>query len=221
MVSPLTSLVEFNRRANMKKRNSKPSIRKEATNPEPVIPDESQKKPSTGLESTELTDSSLEQGLLGMLPGEKINEFWERRKKDSQALLHRIKARLPELGQIWEEHVADQRAEEDMVYRYYHQSNKVYGIQTDTEAIVKLLQEVGHPRALNSEFLAIIQAGAGKKFRAEHNRRWNTHTLPQLQAFWHAKYFLEQLIKYGKELDTAPNCLPSGWASVLYLYNLR
>ena len=84
-----------------------------------------------------------------------------------------------------------------------------------------ILQEVGHPRALNSEFLAIIQAGTGKKFRASHNRRWNTHTLPQLQAFWHAKYFIEQMIKYGKELDSPPQMLPSGWASVLYLYNLR
>ena len=205
----------------MKKRRSKSPTRKDATNPEPVIPDDSQEKPSTGLEPTELTDSSLEQGLLGMLPGEKINEFWERRKKDSQTLLHRIKARLPELERVWEEHVADHWAEEDMVYRYYHQSYKVYSIQTDAEAIVNILQEVGHPRTLNNEFLAIIQAGTGKKFRASHNRRWNTHTLPQLQAFWHAKYFLEQMIKYGKELDTAPNCLPSGWASVLYLYNLR
>lgn len=205
----------------MKKRRSKSSIGKDATNPKPVIPDESQGKPSKELVSTELTDSSLEQGLLGMLPGEKINEFWERRKKDFQTLLYRIKARLPELEQVWEEHVADHWAEEDMVYRYYHQSYKVYGIQTDTEAIVNILQEVGHPRPLNSEFLAIIQAGTGKKFKASHNRRWNTHTLLQLQAFWHAKYFLEQMIKYGKELDTAPQCLPSGWASVLYLYNLR
>jgi hypothetical protein len=205
----------------MKKRRSKSSTRKEALNRKPTVSDKSQEKPFSELKSAELTDSSLEQGLLGMLPGEKINQFWERRRKDSQTLLHRIKARRPELEQVWEEHVADHWAEEDMVYRYYHQSYKVYGIQTDTEAMVNILQEVDHPRALNSEFLAIIQAGTGKKFRASHNRRWNTHTLPQLQAFWHAKYFLEQMIKYGKGLDTALNCLPSGWDSVLYLYNLR
>jgi hypothetical protein len=205
----------------MKKRRSKSSIQKAAVNRKTAISDKSRKKPSSGLESTELTDSSLEKGLLGMLPREKINEFWERRKKDSQTLLHRIKARLPELEQVWEEQVADHWAEEDTVYRYYHQSYKVYGIQTNTEAMVNILREVGHPRALNGDFLAIIQAGTGKKFRASHNRRWNTHTLPQLQAFWHAKYFFEQMIKYGKELDTAPQCLPSGWASVLYLYNLR
>jgi hypothetical protein len=205
----------------MKKRRSKSSIRKGALNRETTISDKSQEKPSAELNSTELTDSSLEQGLLGMLPGEKINQFWERRKMDCQTLLHRIKTGLPALEQVWEEHVADHWAEEDMVYRYYHQSYKVYGIQADTEAIVKLLREVGHPRALNGDFLAIIQAGTGKKFRTSHNRYWNTHTLPQLQAFWHAKYLLEQMIKYGKELDTAPQCLPSGWASVLYLYNLR
>jgi hypothetical protein len=193
----------------MKKRRSKSSIRKDALNLEPKISDRSREKPSSELNSTELTDSSLEKGLLGMLPGEKINEFWERRKKDFQTLLHRIKARLPELEQVWEEHVADHWAEEDMVYRYYHQSYKVYGIQTDTEAIVTILREVGHPRALNSEFLAIIQAGTGKKFRASHNRRWNAHTLPQLQAFWHAKYFLEQMIKFEGRLAGRDYSLPS------------
>jgi hypothetical protein len=40
--------------------------------------------------------------------------------------------------------IADHWAEEDRVYRYYHQSFKVYDIQTNTEAIVNILQEVGH-----------------------------------------------------------------------------
>jgi hypothetical protein len=93
IVSLLASLVEFNRSGENEKRNSRPSIRKEASNPGPVIPDKAQEKLLQD-SSQPLTDSSLEQGLLGMLPGEKINEFWERRKKDSKALLHRIKVRL-------------------------------------------------------------------------------------------------------------------------------
>ena len=41
------------------------------------------------------------------------------------------------------------------------------------------------------------------------------------EAFFHAHYFLEMLVKYGNELKFPPNMLPSGWAAVLYLYNLR
>jgi len=29
------------------------------------------------------------------------------------------------------------------------------------------------------------------------------------------------MVKYGKELDYPPVTMPSGWAAVLYLYNLR
>jgi len=32
---------------------------------------------------------------------------------------------------------------------------------------------------------------------------------------------LDYAIKYGRELETAPRMLPSGWAAVLYLFNLR
>jgi hypothetical protein len=29
------------------------------------------------------------------------------------------------------------------------------------------------------------------------------------------------ICKYGKELNESPNALPSGWAAVLYLFDLR
>jgi hypothetical protein len=32
---------------------------------------------------------------------------------------------------------------------------------------------------------------------------------------------LEMAVKYGKELERPPNFLPSGWAALLYLYDLR
>ena len=37
----------------------------------------------------------------------------------------------------------------------------------------------------------------------------------------HAKYFLEMMVRYAKELDTAPSVLPTGWAAILCLYNQR
>ena len=42
-----------------------------------------------------------------------------------------------------------------------------------------------------------------------------------IEAFLHAKFFLEMVVKYGKELEAAQNLLPSGWAAVLCLYDLR
>jgi hypothetical protein len=42
-----------------------------------------------------------------------------------------------------------------------------------------------------------------------------------VEAFAHARYFLEMACKYGKELEEPPQIMPSGWASVLYLYDLR
>jgi hypothetical protein len=42
-----------------------------------------------------------------------------------------------------------------------------------------------------------------------------------LEAFFHARYFLEMAVKYGRELELPPTLLPSGWAALLYLYNLR
>jgi len=42
-----------------------------------------------------------------------------------------------------------------------------------------------------------------------------------LEAFFHAKYFLEMAVKYGKQLEEPPQRCPSGWASLLTLYKIR
>jgi hypothetical protein len=55
----------------------------------------------------------------------------------------------------------------------------------------------------------------------EDNRRWLEATRPIVEAFFHARYFLDMACKYGELLDAPPNLLPSGWASLLYLYDLR
>lgn len=144
-------------------------------------------------------------------------------------LLGLIKSKLPQLEALWEEHVRDDQAEEDAVYRYYHGSLKVYWIQQRTNAIVALFEELANELArelsravhLNQRFISIVANGTGKEFELSHNSAWNMHALPQLQAFWHTKFMLEMMIKYGKTLETAPQVLPFGWASVLYLYNLR
>jgi hypothetical protein len=42
-----------------------------------------------------------------------------------------------------------------------------------------------------------------------------------VEAAFHAHYVLKLACKYGRELDESPQALPSGWAAVLYLFNLR
>jgi hypothetical protein len=146
-----------------------------------------------------------------------------------EKLLQLIKSRLAHLEELWEKHVLDDLAEEDAVYRYYHHSLKIYWIQEHTNSIVaffeelarQLGKELGRDTNLNEKFISIVRSGTGHEFEFSHNSAWDMHTLPQLQAFWHTKYMLEMMIKYGKTLESAPQVLPFGWASVLYLYNLR
>ncbi len=110
---------------------------------------------------------------------------------------------------------------EDPIYRFYHQSFKVYYLQQQTLEIVQALQALAPPLPLNKWFMQIVQEGTGKTFKIEDNKNWLAVTRPILEAFFHAKFFLEMAIKYGKELKAPPRMLPSGWAALLYLYNLR
>ena len=110
---------------------------------------------------------------------------------------------------------------EDQVYRFYHQSFKVYGLQDTTKEIVEALEKLLPEVPINPWFKKIIEDGTGKIFSRDDNSNWLSITRPILEAFFHAKYFLEMVCKYGKELEAPPDLLPSGWAAVLYFYNLR
>lgn len=145
-------------------------------------------------------------------------------------LLKNIKESLPELDKLLEQYSADTSpdmsprspwAYEDPIYRFYHYSFKVFGLQNATVKIVEALKSLLPGQELNKMFEVIIKEGTGKEFNAGMNSDWEKHTRPIIEAFFHARYFLEMCIKYGKKLDHPPCMLPSGWAAVLYLYNLR
>jgi hypothetical protein len=107
------------------------------------------------------------------------------------------------------------------VYRFYHQSFKVYALQRTTIEIVARLQALAPDRPLNEWFMRIVREGTGKAFSPSDNADWLAVTRPILEAFFHARYFLEMVCKYGKELRSPPEVLPSGWAAALHLYDLR
>lgn len=149
---------------------------------------------------------------------------WRAREAETSALgqrlLEAIQARLPELEKLLAESSGHWHAE-DGFYRFYHGSFKVYALQSDTERIVSALRSLLPDRALHSSFQEIIGEGTGKIFEPGRNRQWLVETRPILEAFFHARTMLEYAIKYGRELKEAPRMLPSGWAAVLYLFDLR
>ncbi len=141
-------------------------------------------------------------------------------RPEVRELLVNIKAALPELEELLAT-CNGRWGYEDAVYRFYHQSWEVYEVQRATARVVSVLQSLAPERELNPWFREIVAQGTGQKFEMEHNRRWLEVTRPILEAFFHARYFLEMVIRYGNELEEPPALLPSGWASVLYLYGLR
>ena len=54
----------------------------------------------------------------------------------------------------------------------------------------------------------------------EDNRDWTRATRPLIEAFFHARFFLEMASRYDT-LEKPPGLLPSGYAALLYLYGLR
>jgi hypothetical protein len=135
---------------------------------------------------------------------------------ETAKLLQSIKDNLPALEALLK--ATDDR--EDVVYRFYHQSFKVYYAQECTAKIVATLQKLAPHLALNDWFMEIVRAGTGRKFTDDDNDHWLAVTRPMVEAFTHARFFLEMACKYGRELDSPPQMLPEGWAALLYLYNV-
>lgn len=149
----------------------------------------------------------------------------EKRKALEEALLANLKAKMPMLeGKLAE--YSGHWGYEDPIYRFYHGSFKVFYLQSSTKDIVDLLVSCaptsGPMEPINEDFKRVYEAArAVGDFQLEYNRDWHGKAGPVVAAFLHAKYFLEMAVRYGKELESAPDCLPSGWAAFLYFYNMR
>jgi hypothetical protein len=144
----------------------------------------------------------------------------EVRRREERELLAQIIAYLESLGKLRDETCVTSEYE-DPIYRFYHQSFKVYYLQDSTERMVAALQKLAPHLPLNEWFMEIVQSGTGKEFALDDNKRWTAVTRPIIEAYFHARYFLEMVCKYSRELKSSPQPMPSGWAAVLYLYNIR
>lgn len=156
---------------------------------------------------------------------ERIETLMSRRlEPDEHARLEkRLLARIQEHRSRLEQMAASMNSHwgcEDLFYRYYHGSFKVYRAQDATLQAVALLRQILPERELNPFFEDIIREGTGKEFLMEHNREWPRHTRPMLEAFTHARFMIEMAARYAN-LPELPQPMPSGWAALLYLYDLR
>lgn len=141
------------------------------------------------------------------------------RDQAEQALLRALHAHITELKRVFEES-SNHWGFEDPVYRFYHQSFKLYSLQPQTQRIVGVLGGLLPERTLHPWFVEIVREGTGKKFVPEANADWLSVTRPILEAFFHARFFLEMAIRYA-DVNEPPRPLPSGYAALLYLYGLR
>jgi hypothetical protein len=139
-------------------------------------------------------------------------------------LLKNIKKNMPRLENLLNA-CEDHWGQEDLVYRFYHESYKVYRSQDLTIRIYDTLRKISPHKDrtnMNEHYLNILKQGAsGRQWKPEDNGNWDEVTRPFLEAFFHSRYFLEMAVKYGKTLDSAPARMPSGWAALLELYNIR
>jgi hypothetical protein len=152
-----------------------------------------------------------------------MDAFTKRQQEQEQLraqLFENLKSRLPELEELLSGY-QKRFGYEDAVYRFYHQSFKVYHLQEGTLQIVAALRSLLPDRQINKYFQKILEDGTGKEFHPDDNLRWLDVTRPIVEAFGHALYFLAMAVKYGRELEALPDTLPSGWAAFLYLFDLR
>jgi hypothetical protein len=144
----------------------------------------------------------------------------EERRVLEETLLRNMKAQMPDLRALLKE-CDGHWGSEDLVYRFYHQSFKVYSMQHLTEQIVTALKGLLPDRLLDGWFMTIVEEGTGRTFERSHNKDWPVHTRPMIEAYWHARYMLGMVVRYGARFKRPPRTLPSGWAAVLCLYGLR
>ena len=87
-------------------------------------------------------------------------------------------------------------------------------------AIVRRLHALAPDCQLHPWFLGIVSEGTGHVFAESDNAEWPTMARPVVEAFFHARFFLEMAVRYA-DRESPPSPLPSGYAALLYLYQLR
>ena len=155
---------------------------------------------------------------------EDFQKYFKQKTKNHERLLQNIKDNLEEATSLANNiFYVGLGNYEDLVYRYYHHSFKVFRAQEYTKTIFDFLEKIKPTdKELNPLFANIIYKGINQNFDKElHNPAWEYYVEPIINAFLHSVHLLEMIIKYGNKLEEPPKTLPSGWATLLVVYQIR
>ena len=137
----------------------------------------------------------------------------------AETLLRRnLEEKSAELKTLWEK-VNGEWGYEDPVYRFYAQSFKVYAVQELTLEIVACLESLVPERKFHPFFQKILAEGTGREFSMADNRRWVEAAAPTIEAFQHARFFLDMVCRYTPP-PPAGTAMESGWAALRSLYEI-
>ena len=143
----------------------------------------------------------------------------ENRHALSETLLVNIKSEKETLDNLVS---SFEKSEPEFIYRFYHQSFKVFGYKELIRYTVQFLEKLAPESSnLNVWYQGIIDLGLAKDFTDSTNDNWLSETQPLVEAFWHTKFFVTQMKSSAVSLEPLQKfCLTFG-AAVLYLYGLR
>lgn len=143
---------------------------------------------------------------------------FEKKRELEQTLRKNLGEKTIELNELWKS-MNDDWGYEDGIYRFYSQSFKVYHLQDSTIRIVEMLRSLLPESELNPWFSKIVEEGTGKSFAMADNSRWLEVTRPIVEAYLHARVFLDLACRYVDSSDS--QLIPSGFAALLCLYQIR
>jgi hypothetical protein len=149
-----------------------------------------------------------------------VSNYFKRLAEQQDELFANIKTRLPALVEL-QEKCGSHWEYEDPIYRFYHYSYKMSWALSTALKIIKMLESLA-PKDVTEFNTLFTQIRKEAEVEAEVNSdEWLKSGRAKVELLLHSKFMLDMAVKYGKELDKAPECLPSGWAALLYFYRIR
>ena len=159
----------------------------------------------------------------------RYGEIREKREQMIQKLFKSIKDNKDIIHKLYESNCG--YVYEDMIYRFYHYSFKVFYLQAEINEIVEFLGklnpienliDINPVLKLNKVFLGIVDCARKEgEFKLEYNNDFPSHARPIVEAYCHCKYFVDMLESIATKDESPDGMISSAFAAVLELYNLR
>lgn len=143
-----------------------------------------------------------------------VKEYLKEKRRCEAHLLSQLRESHDDLKQLLKRMESHWEIE-DLVYRFYHHSAKVhFAADLGHEVFDSLLSVVPWGHRECPVFIRRLRA------RCRRGRTWR-RARADIELMFHAHYFLKMAVKYGRKYRRGPNPVPSGYASLMYVYGLR